>query len=164
MFYPGERHQAQPGTRHYRRFAMYSSGQFGASAYSRVGVQTSVVDASPHRLIVLLYEGARKSLAIARMAVQSGDVATKGQSISKAIGIIGSGLQQALDLNAGGEIAERLNQLYDYMTRRLMEATLKLDDKLIVEVDSLLATLEDAWRAIGPDVVPQQSVGAELRA
>ena len=53
---------------------MYSSG--GASAYSRVGMQTSVVDASPHRLIVLLYEGARKALAVARMAAQSGDIAT----------------------------------------------------------------------------------------
>jgi flagellar protein FliS len=135
---------------------MYSSGQFGASAYSRVGVQTSVVDASPHRLIVLLYEGARKALAVARMAVQSGDVAAKGQSISKAIGIIGSGLQQALDMKAGGEIAQRLNQLYDYMTRRLTEASLKPDDKLIVEVDTLLATLEEAWRAIGPDVSSPQ--------
>jgi flagellar protein FliS len=157
MFYPGGRPQAPPDTRQYRRFAMYSSGQFGASAYSRVGVQTSVVDASPHRLIVLLYEGARKALAVARMAAQSGDIATKGQSISKAIGIIGSGLQQALDLNAGGEIAQRLNQLYDYMTRRLTEAAIKLDDKLIIEVDTLLATLEDAWRAIGPDVTMPQT-------
>jgi flagellar secretion chaperone FliS len=133
---------------------MYSSGQFGASAYSRVGVQTSVVDASPHRLIVLLYEGARKALAMARVSVQSGDIAGKGHAISKAIGIIGSGLQQALDLNAGGEIAQRLNQLYDYMTRRLTQAALRPDDKLIVEVDALLATLEEAWRAIGPELSP----------
>ena len=76
-------------------------GQFGANAYSRVGVQTSVVDASPHRLIVLLYEGARKALAKARVAVQMNDVALKGQSITNAIGIIGSGLQDALDLIAG---------------------------------------------------------------
>ncbi|CAB3778474.1 flagellar export chaperone FliS [Pararobbsia alpina] len=142
---------------------MYSSGQSGASAYSRVGMQTSVVDASPHRLIVLLYEGARKALAVARMAAQSGDIATKGRSIAHAIGIIGGGLQQALDLNAGGEIAQRLNQLYDYMTRRLTEASLKLDDTLIVEVDALLATLEDAWRTIGPEVsAPQMS--AEFQA
>jgi flagellar secretion chaperone FliS len=129
-------------------------GQFGANAYSRVGVQTSVVDASPHRLIVLLYEGARKALAKARVAVQMGDVALKGQSITKAIGIIGSGLQDALDLNGGGEIAARLNALYDYMNRRLMEASLRADDTIIVEVDGLLANLEDAWKAIGPVVAP----------
>jgi flagellar secretion chaperone FliS len=132
---------------------MYSSG-FGANAYSRVGVQTSVVDASPHRLIVLLYEGARKALAIARVAVQSGDVAAKGQSITKAIGIIGTGLQDSLDLKAGGEIAARLNALYDYMNRRLIEASLRPDDTLIVEVDALLANLEDAWKAIGAEVAP----------
>jgi flagellar protein FliS len=132
---------------------MYSSGQFGASAYQRVGVQTSVVDASPHRLIVLLYEGARKALALARMAAQSGDVGTRGQAITKAIGIIGSGLQDALDLKAGGEIASRLNALYSYMNRRLLEASLHTDDTLIIEVDGLLANLEDAWKAIGSDAV-----------
>lgn len=129
-------------------------GQFGANAYSRVGVQTSVVDASPHKLIVLLYEGARKALAMARVAVESGDVAQKGKSITKAIGIIGSGLQDALDLKAGGEIAARLNALYDYMNRRLVEASLRSDDKLIIEVDGLLANLEDAWKSIGPTVAP----------
>lgn len=129
-------------------------GQFGANAYSRVGVQTGVVDATPHRLIVLLYEGARKALAMARVAVQTGDVAIKGQSITKAIGIIGTGLQDALDLGKGGEIAQRLNALYDYMNRRLMEAALRSDDTLIVEVDGLLANLEDAWKAIGPVAAP----------
>ena len=129
-------------------------GQFGANAYSRVGVQTSVVDASPHKLIVLLYEGARKALAMARVAVESGDVAQKGKSITKAIGIIGSGLQDSLDLKAGGEIAGRLNALYDYMNRRLVEAALRADDKLIIEVDGLLANLEDAWKSIGPAVAP----------
>ncbi|RKP45384.1 flagellar export chaperone FliS [Pararobbsia silviterrae] len=136
-------------------------GQFGASAYSQVGVQTSVVDASPHRLIVLLYEGARKALAVARMAVQSNDIQGKGKAISKAIGIIGSGLRDVLDLEAGGEIAQRLDALYAYMNRRLMEATLRMDDTLIIEVDALLANLEDAWKAIGPEVA-QPLTAAEV--
>ncbi len=140
---------------------MYSSGQFGARAYSRVGVQTSVVDASPHRVILLQYVGARRTLAVARIALRNGDHAAKGKALSQAIGIIGAGLQQALNLEAGGEIAARLNQLYDYMTRRLMIAALQKDDAIIVEVDALLAPLEDAWRSIGQEVDnPLATVGA----
>ena len=67
---------------------------------------------------------------------------------------VSGGLQDALDLGAGGEIAMRLNALYDYMNRRLLEATLRDDDTLIIEVDALLANLEDAWKSISPDVAP----------
>ncbi|HEY2605894.1 flagellar export chaperone FliS [Paraburkholderia sp. RL18-103-BIB-C] len=131
---------------------MFSPGHAGANAYARVGVETSVMGASPHRLIVLLYQGARQAIAQARMHLQGGNVADRGMAVSKAIRIIESGLQQSLNLEVGGEIAERLNALYSYMTRRLFEANIKQSETMLVEVDGLLATLEEAWIGIAPEI------------
>jgi flagellar protein FliS len=86
------------------------------------------------------------------MHMQQNNIGARGTAISKAISIIESGLQQALNKDAGGEIAERLDALYTYMTRRLLEANLKQDETMLVEIDNLLATLEDAWVGIGPEV------------
>jgi flagellar protein FliS len=108
--------------------------------------------ASPHRLIVLLYQGARQAIAQARMHLQGGNVAERGMAISKAIRIVESGLQQSLNMEVGGEIAQRLNSLYSYMTRRLLEANIKQSETMLVEVDGLLATLEEAWIGIAPEI------------
>ena len=131
---------------------MYSPGQAGANAYARVGVQTGVMGASPHRLITMLYQGARQAIAQARMHQQQNNIAARGMAIGKAISIIESGLQQALNKDAGGEIAERLDALYTYMSRRLLEANIRKDEAMLVEVDNLLATLVEAWVGFGPEV------------
>jgi flagellar protein FliS len=131
---------------------MFSPGHSGANAYARVGVETGVMGASPHRLIVMLYQGARQAIAQARMHLQQGNVPARGDAIGKAIQIVESGLQQSLNLEAGGEIAERLNALYGYMSRRLLEANIKQSEAMLVEVDGLLATLEEAWIGIAPEI------------
>ncbi|MFL9889429.1 flagellar export chaperone FliS [Paraburkholderia sp. RL17-383-BIF-A] len=131
---------------------MFSPGHSGANAYARVGVETGVMGASPHRLIVMLYQGARQAIAQARMHLQQGNVPGRGEAIGKAIQIVESGLQQSLNLEAGGEIAERLNALYSYMSRRLLEANIKQSEAMLVEVDGLLATLEEAWIGIAPEI------------
>ncbi|CAD6539639.1 MULTISPECIES: flagellar export chaperone FliS [Paraburkholderia] len=131
---------------------MFSQGHAGANAYARVGVETGVMGASPHRLIVLLYQGARQAIAQARMHLQQGQVPDRGKAISKAIRIIESGLQSSLNLEVGGEIAGRLNALYSYMARRLLEANIKQSEAMLVEVDGLLATLEEAWIGIAPEI------------
>ncbi|WP_341313968.1 flagellar export chaperone FliS [Paraburkholderia sp. IMGN_8] len=131
---------------------MFSPGHSGANAYARVGVETGVMGASPHRLIVMLYQGARQAIAQARMHVQQGNVPARGEAIGKAIQIVESGLQLSLNREAGGEIAERLNALYGYMSRRLLEANTKQSEAMLVEVDGLLATLEEAWIGIAPEI------------
>ncbi|CAE6770253.1 flagellar export chaperone FliS [Paraburkholderia haematera] len=131
---------------------MFSPGHSGANAYARVGVETGVMGASPHRLIVMLYQGARQAIAQARMHVQQGNVPARGEAIGKAIQIVESGLQLSLNLEVGGEIAERLDALYSYMARRLLEANIKQSEAMLVEVDGLLATLEEAWIGIAPEI------------
>lgn len=131
---------------------MFSPGHSGASAYARVGVETGVMSASPHRLIAMLYQGARQAVALARMHMQQSNVPARGEAIGKAIRIVESGLQQSLNRDVGGELAARLDSLYSYICRRLLEANLQGSEELLIEVDRLLATLEEAWTGIGPEV------------
>ena len=131
---------------------MFSPGHAGASAYARVGVETGVMSASPHRLIAMLYQGARQAVALARMQMQQSNVPARGEAIGKEIRIVESGLQQSLNRDVGGELAARLDSLYSYICRRLLEANLQGSEELLIEVDRLLATLEEAWTGIGPEV------------
>ncbi len=131
---------------------MFSPGHAGASAYARVGVETGVMSANPHRLIAMLYQGARQAIALARMHMQQNNVPARGEAIGKAIRIVESGLQQALDREAGGEIAARLDALYSYICRRLLQANVEASESMLIEVDGLLATLEEAWTGIAPEV------------
>jgi flagellar protein FliS len=137
---------------------MFSPGQAGANAYARVGVQTGVMGASPHRLVVMLYQGARQAIAEARMHLQQGNIPARGKALSRAINIIQGGLQQSLNKEAGGEIAARLDALYSYMARRLMEANLRQSEQMLMEVDVLLSTLEEAWVGIAPEVAKMAAV------
>lgn len=143
---------------------MFSQGHAGAGAYARVGVETGVMGASPHRLIAMLYEGARKAIAHARLHLNTGNVAARGEAIGKAMQIVESGLQASLNVEAGGEIAERLNALYAYILRRLLEANVSASDAMLAEVDGLLATLEEAWIGIAPEVARMMAGQAQPEA
>ncbi|TDX14672.1 flagellar protein FliS [Buttiauxella sp. BIGb0552] len=127
---------------------MYSAR--GSQAYAQIGVESAVMSASPHQLIVLLFDGALSALVRARLFMQQGELAAKGEALSKAINIIDNGLKAGLDNDKGGEIAENLSSLYDYMIRRLMLANLRNDVAIIEEVEGLLTNIADAWKQISP--------------
>lgn len=119
--------------------------------YRQLGIESEVSHATPHRLIQMLFEGALSKLAVAQGALERGDLAAKGESLSKAISIIG-GLRSSLDLGTG-EIAENLDRLYEYMNVRLLEASLQKDAQKIAEVTQLLKTLKSGWDEITPQQV-----------
>lgn len=121
----------------------------GASAYARVGVESGVMSADPHKLIVMLFDGAQASIRAARIHMQSGNIAEKGKSISKALDIINNGLSAALDQEKGGEIAERLGSLYDYIARLLLAANVRNDEESLNQAERLLEDIASAWREIG---------------
>lgn len=128
---------------------MYSSSRCGANAYARVGLETGILAASPHKLITMLFQGAHLALSSALQHMKSGQVSAKGEAISKAIAIINSGLQASLDTDGGGELAQQLNALYEYMNRRLLQANLHNEPRYIEEVVHLLGELSEAWATIG---------------
>ncbi len=128
---------------------MYSAMNNAISAYQRVGVETGIESADPHRLILMLFEGAQEALARTRMHMQRNEISEKGQMISKAIMIIDHGLKASLDMNAGGDLAIKLQALYDYMAHRLLVANIQNNIEIVNEVSKLLSELHGAWKEIG---------------
>lgn len=122
--------------------------------YNQVAVSSDLAYASPHRLIQMLMEGALEKISVAKGHMQRAEVKEKGSTISWAISII-DGLKASLDLEAGGEIANNLNDLYDYMERRLVEANITNSEDMLDEVSSLLLEIKSAWDVI-PASVQQQ--------
>lgn len=121
-----------------------------AQNYSAVKVQSSVTDASPHRLIQMLFEGALERIAQAKGAMQQGQVARKGELIQKAINIV-AGLSGTLNDKEGGELAENLDDLYDYIIRALTEANYKNSTERLDECGRLLGELKSAWDTIADE-------------
>lgn len=117
--------------------------------YQAVNTRAQVAEASPHRLIQMLMEGGLTRLAQARGAMERGDVALKGELIGKTVAIVG-GLRESLDNQAGGEVAENLDRLYEYMIARLSEANRSNDIDALAEVSTLLREIKSAWDAITP--------------
>lgn len=128
---------------------MYTTMSNAISAYQRVGVETGIEAADPHKLILMLFEGAQEALVKARIHIQHNEIAEKGKMISKAIMIIDHGLKASLDLNAGGDLAIKLQALYDYMTHRLLLANIQNSIEIINETNDLLSELHNAWKEIG---------------
>lgn len=133
-----------------------SSARNALNAYNKVEVATSVESASPHQLTLMLYDGALQEIRKARLAIEAKDVGEKCRAISHAMNIIQDGLQLSLDVKAGGEIGQNLNDLYDYMCNRLLIANLKNDVEPLEEVNHLLDALRSAWAEIGKKPVVQQ--------
>ncbi|RUR29177.1 flagellar export chaperone FliS [Vreelandella nanhaiensis] len=121
----------------------------GANAYARVGVESGVMSADPHKLIVMLFEGAQTAIRAARIHMQDGNTGEKGKAVSKALDIINNGLAAALDQEKGGDIAERLASLYDYIARLLLTANLRNDEESLNQAEQLLENIASAWREIG---------------
>jgi flagellar protein FliS len=130
---------------------MFSRTLKPADAYNQVRIETSVPEANPHQLILMLYDGAIHALGLATQGLKSGDTPKKGRAISNALDIISQGLQASLKIEEGGELAERLNALYDYMCNRLLFANLKNDLAAIEEVTGLLMNLRGAWGEMQSD-------------
>ena len=118
-----------------------------ANAYHDVNVQSGVTDASPHQLIAMLMDGALDRISSAKGAMARGETAIQGGMIGKAISII-DGMRASLDLQRGGDVAQNLKDLYDYMERRLLEAGAKADAGALDEVTGLLREIKAGWDEI----------------
>jgi flagellar protein FliS len=115
--------------------------------YNTVGIQTGIEEASPHRLIQMLLDGALGRIASAKSHIYQNEIEAKGVNIGMAISIIG-GLRDSLDHKAGGDIAANLDNLYEYMTYRLTEANIRNSHEMLDEVSGLLVEIKSAWDGI----------------
>lgn len=128
-----------------------------SKAYAKIGVESGISAADPHKLIAMLYQGALLAIANAKNGILRKDIPAKGAAISKAISIIDEGLNASLDKKVGGDLAQNLSALYDYMSSRLLAANLNNDMAALDEVSRLLNDLKGAWDSIRPAVAAPQS-------
>jgi flagellar protein FliS len=139
---------------------MFGSIQRGANAYAKVGMETGIAAATPHKLTLMLMDGASIAIAMALKYMQEGNIRDKGKAITKAILIIDNGLRASLNKPAGGDLAENLDVLYEYMSRNLFSANVKNQPQLLEEVHGLLNQIKEAWEAIDPDAAARQAYNA----
>jgi flagellar protein FliS len=104
--------------------------------------------ATPHRLVQMLMEAGLDRIAQAKGAIERKDIAAKGVLIGKAIEIVG-GLREGLDMEKQAQALAHVDNLYVYMMKRLAEANIKTDPKILDEVIGLLTTVKEGWDAIG---------------
>jgi len=118
-----------------------------ARLYSRIEVASGVEAASPHQVIQMMMGGVLARLAAARGHIERREMADKGARIGEAIDIIEC-LRSHLDMNAGRGLSVNLERLYEYMTRRLLEASVHNDSAAVHEVERLMAEVKSGWDAI----------------
>ncbi len=122
--------------------------QSAAQSYNVVRNQSGVENASPHRLIDMLFEGLQERITQAKGAIQYKNVEMKGSRINSAISII-NGLRENLNTDDGGEIAENLDGLYVYIQKILAQAHVENNEVLLTEASELIENIHSAWREIG---------------
>ena len=125
----------------------------GLSAYTQTNIESIVHEATPHKLIDMLFKGAKDALAQAIGAIERNDHEAKSKKISKAAEII-LNLQTYLDKDEGGEVANNLNELYTYMATSLIDANRLNDTEKLREIASLIDTVSDGWSSL-PDEYKQ---------
>ncbi len=123
---------------------MYSKG---ANQYRQVGMTSEVEGADPHRLIQMLMEGALTRMSQAKNMIEQKNHEGKAKLLGRVMEIIAT-LQSSLDHEKGGDISANLDRLYDYMNRRLLDASSANDITMIDEVMSLLLEVKSGWDGI----------------
>lgn len=118
--------------------------------YKKAQNELSLLAANPYEIIQVLMKELITQLYIAKASIDRADIEARSQAINKSIDLIG-GLKGGLNMEAGGEIADNLNNLYDYMVVRLSEANLNSSADMVEEVKNLFLPIKQAWDGISEE-------------
>lgn len=129
------------------------ASQRAIQSYGEVKVTSGVATANNVQLIQMLFDGLLESIVVARGHIVHLNISEKSKAIARASRIV-LGLQGALDFDKGGDLANNLNELYSYITRRLFQANASNDVKILDEVHSLMSEIREAWREVPSLVQP----------
>lgn len=124
--------------------------------YNQVRAHVQTEGASPHRLIQILMDGAIEKINLAKGLIERREIPEKVRNINWALSLI-DGLRQSLDTEKGGEIANNLESLYDYMQRRLIVANAENDTSILDEVAGLMLEIKSAWDAVPENISKESS-------
>ena len=124
--------------------------------YRQVSVN-NVQDMTPYEQVNLIFVNIIGKLAAAKGSIERKEIENKGNNISVCISLIGA-LQDALNMDDGGEISDNLLALYAYCQRRLVEGNLKNDIGALTEVSDIIKTIKEGWDAIPADMRQKDQV------
>jgi flagellar biosynthetic protein FliS len=127
---------------------MYS--KTGQSAYAQVSLESQVAGATPHQLITLLLEGAVSAMMRAKIYFETGNIAKRGEMISRAINIIDNGLRASLNHEVGGQVTEEMESLYEYVSRSLLLLNLEKKPEELPHLIEIMTNLSTTWKEIEP--------------
>ncbi len=128
-----------------------SARKANLAAYQNVAVQGGVAAADPHGLVQMLLDATVERISAAKLCIEEGDRARKAKLLHSCVTLIAE-LRGSLDMIRGGELAQNLSDLYEYIARRLLVANVRDDVLALTESLSLLGEIRSAWVAIGPQV------------
>ncbi|KJM59182.1 flagellar export chaperone FliS [Pluralibacter gergoviae] len=127
---------------------MYGNDPQGTDLYQQSDLAIQAAAASPHQLVLMLFNGLMDELVRAKSHLAARRFERKAQSINKCIDILNA-LTSSLDFDKGGELAVSLANLYDYCVYRLYDASHQLSVAIIEEVESILGNIQQGWEKMG---------------
>ncbi|WP_144395162.1 flagellar export chaperone FliS [Pleionea sediminis] len=130
-----------------------------AMTYAKMNTVTGIDSADPHTLVQMLLDGAIEKINKAKYSIKSQQTNKKGEFISWAISIIG-GLQASLDIEKGGEVAQNLNDLYEFSVQHLVDANIENSEEKLDNVLKVLTNISDGWKGIREEVVESKKNNA----
>ncbi|QPG04963.1 flagellar export chaperone FliS [Salinimonas marina] len=131
----------------------------GINAYRKGSLKEDIANADPHKLTLMLMQGALDRVAYAKGAMERKDYVAKSEFLSRVTAIL-INLRDTLDLDVGGEVAQNMFALYDYMIEKISEGHVRNDLSMLDEVISLLTPIRDAWVQI-PEAAKQEAYAAQ---
>ncbi|WP_047045921.1 flagellar export chaperone FliS [Vibrio mexicanus] len=120
----------------------------GFDAYQQVDVEAQAAAASPYQLVLMLIDGFLDTLTRAEAHMEANRFKEKGEAIARCLDIIG-GLNSALDMERGGEMAQQMNRLYDFCSLRLFEASTYNEADKLSEVRTVMTNIQEGWQNFG---------------
>ncbi|WP_340676717.1 flagellar export chaperone FliS [Paraglaciecola sp.] len=127
----------------------------GINAYKKGNLKEDIAQADPHKLTLMLMQGALDRMAYAKGCMERKDYAGKAEHISRATAIV-MNLRDTLDMQSGSDISDKLFALYDYMIQRLIDANVQNNLKIMDEVINLFLPIKTAWSQI-PESAKQEA-------
>ena len=129
------------------------ANQRAIESYGQVKVSTGVSKANSVELIQMLFDGLIESMSAAKGHIQHNNISEKSKAIARASRIV-LGLQGALDFEKGGDLAKNLDELYNYVTRRLLHVNARNDLQALDEIQGLMIEIRSAWESV-PELIPR---------
>jgi flagellar secretion chaperone FliS len=127
------------------------------SQYGKIKDDTQTMYASPHQLMLMLFDGAIEAMSFTIGAIEQNNLAIRSKQSTRSITII-NGMRECLDMQAGGELADNLYALYQYMAQELFRAGVKNDSDTIQNIQTMLKDIRGSWEKIPLDMHYMQKV------